>query len=100
MDKILCLAKEMKKFLCKEDIKSPRYSATISAFNAYVRPIINLFSKKEDKSIDWRRVKIQAAIAAMQGFCANPSVEMLLHDMAKLSVEQADALIKELKKNI
>lgn len=48
--------------------------------------------------IDWQKVRIKAAIAAMQGFCSNSSIEMTINDMAKLSVEQADDLIEELKK--
>lgn len=50
--------------------------------------------------VDWKQVRIQASIAAMQGFCANSSIEMQVNDMARLSVEQADALIKELKKTM
>lgn len=50
--------------------------------------------------VDWKQVRIQASIAAMQGFCANSSIEMQVNDMARISVEQADALIKELKKTM
>lgn len=49
---------------------------------------------------DWQQVRIQAAIAAMQGFCANNSVDLTLNDMAKLSVEQADALVEKLKETM
>lgn len=48
---------------------------------------------------DWQQVRIQAAIAAMQGLlsterlCTFPN-----RDIAKYSVSQADALIEELKK--
>lgn len=48
--------------------------------------------------IDWERVRIKAAIAAMQSICASPSLVIPMDDIAKLSVEQADAIIKELRK--
>lgn len=48
--------------------------------------------------IDWERVRIKAAIAAMQGIYASPLLVIPMDDIAKISVEQADALIKELKK--
>lgn len=47
--------------------------------------------------IDWRTLRAKAAIAAMQGFCANSAVDITIDDMATLSIEQADALIKKLK---
>lgn len=49
---------------------------------------------------DWQQVRIQASIAAMQGFCTNSSVDLEIDKLAKLSVEQADALIDELKKTM
>lgn len=51
---------------------------------------------------DWQQVRIQAAIAAMQGFCANKiSLEKCTYDeRVNLSVRQADALIEELKKTM
>lgn len=47
---------------------------------------------------DWQQVRIQAAIAAMQGYCANVDVEHCL--IAELSVEQADALVEKLKETM
>lgn len=50
---------------------------------------------------DWQQVRIQAAIAAMQGFCANSILGgTAVCRIAKLTVEQADALIEELKKTM
>jgi hypothetical protein len=51
--------------------------------------------------IDWERVRIDAAIAAMQGFCANPAFEdASCRQVAELSASQADALIAELQKEV
>ena len=49
---------------------------------------------------DWEKVRVQAAIAAMQSYC---SIQMGFTDypdsqVAGLAVKQADALIKELQK--
>lgn len=52
------------------------------------------------KQTNWEQVRIQAAIAAMQGYC---SAEVILakfpeSKVAAYAVMQADALIVELKK--
>lgn len=50
---------------------------------------------------DWQHVKVQAAIAAMQGFCSNDKFCVYTEgDIAKYAVKQANALIEELKKNV
>lgn len=49
---------------------------------------------------DWQHVKVQAAIAAMQGCITNPNRCGKIKDMAKLCVEFADAIVEELKKNV
>ena len=47
----------------------------------------------------WEKIRVQAAIAAMQGFCANPDLtEMKVEIFARLAVCHADALLAELKK--
>ena len=46
---------------------------------------------------EWRYIRIQAAIAAMQGVM-NCSIDYNRETIARLAVEQADALIEELKK--
>lgn len=64
------------------------------------------FANKKD---EWRQTRIQAAIAAMQGFCSNTDILRIVKDdnkdkpstvLAKISVEQANALIEELKKTM
>jgi hypothetical protein len=48
---------------------------------------------------EWQGVRIQAAIAAMQGVMNFfGSIDYNRETIAKLAVEQADALIEELKK--
>lgn len=48
---------------------------------------------------EWQGVRIQAAIAAMQGIMNFfGSIDYNRETIAKLAVEQADALIEELKK--
>lgn len=50
-------------------------------------------------NIDWHSLRNQAAIAAMQGVMNFfGSIDYNREDIAKLAVEQADALIEELKK--
>lgn len=48
--------------------------------------------------IDWEQARIQASIAAMQGFIADPHRDGETKDLAILSVRLAYALIEELKK--
>lgn len=50
---------------------------------------------------DWQKVRIQAAIAAMQNLCGCERFwSYPEEDIAKYSVRQADALIAELKKEM
>lgn len=60
----------------------------------------DVFSLEFEKEVDWEQVRIQAAIAAMQGLCSNSAIMQKLdyYDRAELAVGQADALIEELKK--
>ena len=52
-----------------------------------------------DTDIDWEKVRIKAAISALQGFCSNSEAFDNDDDkLAKWSVSCADALIVELKK--
>ena len=64
--------------------------------------------KEPLNTIDWQQVRIQAAIASMQGITSNPyftqefdriskTVEQIRKRAAIISVEFADALVKELK---
>lgn len=56
---------------------------------------------KEDNfpMTDWNQVRIQAAIAAMQGFISLPNCDMFDWETAKSAVKHANALIEQLKKN-
>lgn len=63
----------------------------------------------ENKPVDWQKVRIQAAIAAMQGMLSNDCSVQSVMDMsekvhrlpsdilATMAVSQADALVEELK---
>ena len=64
--------------------------------------------KDSSSNIDWQQVRIQTAIAAMQGVISNEGlsndIKKLSKDVessrirtAKISIEYADALVKELK---
>lgn len=54
----------------------------------------------DKNDIDWEQVRIQAAIAAMQGMYSNKEFDSLSFErVAQKAVKQADALIEELKKN-
>ena len=64
--------------------------------------------KDSSSNIDWKQVRIQTAIAAMQGVISNEGlsndIKKLSKDVessrirtAKISIEYADALVKELK---
>ena len=64
--------------------------------------------KDSSSNIDWQQVRIQSAIAAMQGVISNEGlsndIKKLSKDVesarirtAKISIEYADALVKELK---
>ena len=72
------------------------------------RKIKELREGSIEKPIDWQQVRIQASIAAMQGITSNPyfiqefdriskTVEDVRKRAAIISVEFADALVKELK---
>ena len=51
------------------------------------------------EEINWEEVRVNAAIAAMQGICGNQDrVDIYKATIAEVSVKLADALIEELKK--
>lgn len=54
--------------------------------------------RADSQSTDWDKVRINAAIANMQTLMAQ-SWQMEADEVAKVAVEYADALIKELKEN-
>lgn len=51
----------------------------------------------ENKPVDWQQVRIQAAIAAMQGLLACPGTTGTHDSFAEDSVRYANALVEELK---
>lgn len=58
-----------------------------------------------DNNIDWKQIRIQAAISAMQGMMSAISKDRFTlrikeYVVAKASIEYADALIEELKKTM
>lgn len=58
------------------------------------------WSEQNQGSVDWQQVRIQAAIAAMQGLISNPddfTTNQSPSGIAKKSISFADALVKELK---
>ena len=62
------------------------------------RKIKELREGSIEKPIDWQQVRIQAAIAAMQGLLSNEKqVHIKVSEAAYMSVLYADALVKELK---
>ena len=73
------------------------------------RKIKELREGSTEKPIDWQKVRIQAAIAAMQGMLSNDCSVQSVMDMsekvhrlpsdilATVAVSQADALVEELK---
>lgn len=69
--------------------------------------LCDLNSKQEEVSpiqtdpIDWNRVRIDAAIAVIQGMYANPSYNVTVENsIAELASCQANALVAELKKEV
>lgn len=60
---------------------------------------VNFADKNPIDRTDWQQVRIQAAIAAMQGMLAKRSSPVLFEDaIIKESVLLADLLVKELKR--
>lgn len=53
-----------------------------------------------DNNIDWAQVRIQAAIAAMQGILSNSSNDDTIENYVNVSIKSSDALIEELKKTM
>ena len=63
------------------------------------RKIKELREGSTEKPIDWQKVRIQAAIAAMQGFCANPNYFELNSGatIPEAAIVYSDDLIEKLK---
>ena len=75
----------------------------------FFKNVQDIREKMPDDKTDWQQVRIQAAIAAMQGMLSNDCSVQSVMDMsekvhrlpsdilATMAVSQADALIEELK---
>lgn len=64
----------------------------------YTQSELEFLQTNDEDTIDWNQVRIQAAIAAMQGQLSNVSLYNELEQLAEYSVKCADALVAELKK--
>lgn len=53
----------------------------------------------ENRPVDWQQVRVQSAIAAMQGFCANPNFFELNNGatIPEAAIAYSDDLIEKLK---
>ena len=68
------------------------------SFEEYFSAKKNNINENGVDKVDWQKVRIQAAIAAMQGMCASKSFFSLTNEcIPKIAVKYADALVKELK---
>lgn len=85
--------------LFAEDAKEAGYDI-LNVFNSDLNGFLNVFLKKHPvETENWNQVRIQAAIAAMQGMLAKRSSSVMFEDaIIKESVLLADLLVKELKR--
>lgn len=91
------------------DAKEAGYEV-LNVSKGYFNGYLSVFLKKRtDTTVDWQQVRIQAAIAAMQGIMTNyeyiqefnyssPNVEAMRKDIAKACRSYADKLVEELKR--
>lgn len=64
----------------------------------FFKNVQDIRKKMPDDKTDWQQVRIQAAIAAMQGLLSNEKqVHINVSEAAYMSVLYADSLLKELK---
>lgn len=84
--------------LFAEDAKKAGYDI-LSVFKSDLEGFYDVFLKKHPKETNnWEQVRIQAAIAAMQGICASP-VNVVRNEtaLAEVSVKIAEKLVEALK---
>lgn len=84
--------------LFAEDAKEAGYDI-LNVFNSDLNVFFDVFLKKRPKETNsWGQVRIQAAIAAMQGICASP-VNAVRNEtiLAEVSVNIAEKLVEALK---
>ena len=81
-----------------DDAKEAGYEV-LNVSKGYFNGYISVYLKKRtETTIDWQQVRIQAAIAAMQGLLSNEKqVHIKVSEAAYISVLYADALIEGLK---
>lgn len=91
-----------------DDAKEAGYEV-LNVSKGYFNGYISVYLKKRTvTTIDWQQVRIQAAIAAMQGVLSNTDYvrsvehasknpEEFIERVSKISTGQADALVKNLK---
>ena len=85
--------------LFAEDAKKAGYDI-LNVSKSYFDRSYDVFLKKRPKETNnWEQVRIQAAIAAMQGICASP-VNVVRNEisLAEASVKIADTLVEVLKR--
>ena len=85
--------------LFAEDAKEAGYDI-LNVLNSDSNGFFDVFLKKRPKETEnWNQVRIQAAIAAMQGICASP-VNVVRNEtaLAEMSVKIADTLVEALKR--
>ena len=85
--------------LFAQDAKKAGYDI-LNVSKSYFDGYYDVFLKKRSKETNsWEQVRIQAAIAAMQGICASP-VNVVRNEisLAEASVKIADTLVKVLKR--
>ena len=85
--------------LFAEDAKKAGYNI-LSVSKSDLNGFYDVFLKKHPKETNnWEQVRIQAAIAAMQGICASP-VNVVRNEisLAEVSVKIADTLVEVLKR--
>ena len=85
--------------LFAEDAKKAGYDI-LSVSKSDLKGFYDVFLKKHPKeTTNWEQVRIQAAIAAMQGICASPvNVARNEISLAEASVKIADTLVEVLKR--
>ena len=70
----------------------------VEHFSNFIRIGINWADRNPLAEVNWQQVRIQAAIAAMQGLLSNEKqVHIKVSEAAYMSVLYSDALVKEMK---
>lgn len=99
-DEVDILIKEMQKSMSPENKGSIIYKEVKDLYEEFITPVLKGRVEKEERrkrieAADWEQRRYEIAKECVTVLMKN---EISPEDAAKLSVEQADALIKELKK--